>query len=554
MRRALERGLAAAQQERAKVVDATRAERAKIWNEFVAYWKSEHARLLANFRAADAEQARLFPDWNAPSWDAWTAPEIALRKMLLGDVALDVRSVTRDFTPHADLPLELPQQWRQPALIDFPRSGSLIIQADGEGREAGLRILQALALRLLTSLPPGKARFTIIDPVGLGKNFAGMMHLADYDDALVTNRIWTETQHIEQRLLDLSEQIEVIIQKYLRNEYSSIDEYNAVAGEVAEPFRFLIVANFPRNFTEAAARRLLSIAASGPRCGVYVLLMADTEQKMPAGFSLNDLAKYGDSLIWEKNRFVWRDDTFGAAPFTPLDAPNDDVVTKLVHLAGEASKDAKRVEVPFTTICPSPERYWTGSTQASFDIALGRAGARKLQHMRLGYGTSQHVLIAGKTGSGKSSLLHALIVNAALTYSPDELEFYLIDFKKGVEFKDYAIFGLPHARVIAIESEREFGLSVLQRLDTEMQARGELFRAAGKQDLNGYRGGEGAQPLPRILLVIDEFQEFFTEEDRVSQAATLLLDRLVRQGRAFGIHLLLGSQTLGGAYSLAQHH
>src|SRR5436190_21086194 len=58
--------------------------------------------------------------------------------------------------------------------------------------------------------------------------------------------------------------------------------------------------------------------------------------------------------------------------------------------------------------------------------------------------------------------------------------------------------------------------------------------------------------MPRVLLMIDEFQEFFVEDDRISQAANLLLDRIVRQGRAFGIHCLLGSQTLGGAYTLAR--
>jgi hypothetical protein len=52
--------------------------------------------------------------------------------------------------------------------------------------------------------------------------------------------------------------------------------------------------------------------------------------------------------------------------------------------------------------------------------------------------------------------------------------------------------------------------------------------------------------------MIDEFQEFFTEEDHISQGAAVLLDRIVRQGRAFGIHVLLGSQTLGGAYTLAR--
>ena len=56
--------------------------------------------------------------------------------------------------------------------------------------------------------------------------------------------------------------------------------------------------------------------------------------------------------------------------------------------------------------------------------------------------------------------------------------------------------------------------------------------------------------MPRVLLVIDEFQEFFVEDDKIAQEVTLLLDRLVRQGRAFGMHVILGSQTLGGQYSL----
>ncbi len=124
--------------------------------------------------------------------------------------------------------------------------------------------------------------------------------------------------------------------------------------------------------------------------------------------------------------------------------------------------------------------------------------------------------------------------------------------KKCVEFKCYGSRHLPHAKVVAIESDREFGLSVLQRVDDELRRRGDLFRRVGAQDLAGYKRAGGTAPMPRTLLMIDEFQEFFTEEDRVSQGAAVLLDRIVRQGRAFGIHVLLGSQTLGGAFTLAR--
>src|SRR5678809_1493400 len=179
-------------------------------------------------------------------------------------------------------------------------------------------------------------------------------------------------------------------------------------------------------------------------------------------------------------------------------------------------------------------------------------GATRLQTLRLGKGVAQHVLIAGKTGSGKSTLLHALVTNLAMWYSPDEVEFYLVDFKKGVEFKTYATHKLPHARVVAIESDREFGLSVLQRVDDELKQRGDLFRKLGVQDIPGYKRAGGKEPIPRTLLIVDEFQEFFVEDDKIAQTASLLLDRIVRQGRAFGIHVLLGSQTLGGAYTVAR--
>ena len=226
--------------------------------------------------------------------------------------------------------------------------------------------------------------------------------------------------------------------------------------------------------------------------------------------------------------------------------------TQFLQRVGELSKNSTRVEVPFEQVAPPGNDMWTEKTTQLLRVPIGRSGATKFQYLEIGAGTRQHALIAGKTGSGKSTLFHVIITNLALRCSPEQVEFYLVDFKKGVEFKCYGSRHLPHARVVAIESDREFGLSVLQRVDDELRRRGDLFRKVGAQDLAGYKRAGGAEPVPRSLLMIDEFQEFFTEEDRVSQGAAVLLDRIVRQGRAFGIHVLLGSQTLGGAFTLAR--
>ena len=73
-----------------------------------------------------------------------------------------------------------------PAFLPFPDRCSVVLKARDDGRAAAVAALQAMMLRFLTGLPPGKVRFTIIDPVGLGENFAAFMHLADYDEKLVT--------------------------------------------------------------------------------------------------------------------------------------------------------------------------------------------------------------------------------------------------------------------------------------------------------------------------------------------------------------------------------
>jgi S-DNA-T family DNA segregation ATPase FtsK/SpoIIIE len=485
-------------------------------------------------------------DWNDPAWDTWMPPKKFASRVRFGEMSVDLKKIAEN-VPQT---LELPATFSLPAVLAFPAQASLMIHSDHAGRAESIRTLQMVMARLLTSQPAGRVRFTIIDPVGLGQNFAGFMHLSDYDDALVGGKIWTSQDQIDTKLTNLAEHMETVIQKYLRNEFATIDEYNAQAGELAEPYRFLVIADLPTNFSADAFRRLNSIASSGARCGVYTLISRDTRGAIPAGSHLDELKTHSLNLIRKDDRFVWDDEMFRQLPLTLDLPPSEEQMTKIMHKVGSGAKDAKRVEVPFTVIAPPEGKMWSGSTSSELDVMVGRMGATRFQSLKLGIGVAQHVLMAGKTGSGKSTLMHAMITNAALWYSPDEVELYLIDFKKGVEFKTYAHNLLPHARAIAVESDREFGLSLLNRLDGELARRGEIFRKASVQDLKSYRQVPNREVIPRTLLIIDEFQEFFTEDDKLAQEAALLIERLVRQGRAFGMHVLLGSQTIGGAGGL----
>jgi S-DNA-T family DNA segregation ATPase FtsK/SpoIIIE len=519
-------------------------------------WRHAQAQWTGALERCASRTAECFPPWDSPHWrgPAIPSPADAPAAAPVGTVHVHLPSI-----PGA-VPTEPEYAWPAGTSIDaslpmclaLPERGSLLVDAGLDGRAAGIAMLHQVMLRLLTTLPAGKVQFLLLDPVGMGESFAGFMHLADDSDAIIGGRIWSEPRHIEHRLADVSEHLETVIQKYLRDEFPSLDAYNRRAGEIAEPYRFVVMCDFPASLTEEAARRLSAIAAGGARCGVHTLILRDARQPDVTGCDVAMMRQRSLCIASEAGGWVARTPPLSGLRISPAPAPTGPDAIDLVRRIGKRAAESTRVEVPFSAIAPQGDALWTESSARRLSVALGRAGATRLQKLALGEGTRQHVLIAGRTGSGKSTLLHALITNLALHYSPDEVEMWLIDFKKGVEFRTYATHRLPHARVVAIESDREFGISVLQGLDAELRRRGDLFRAAGVQDLAGYRAARPADPMPRALLIIDEFQELFIEDDHVAQEAGALLDRIVRQGRAFGMHAVLGSQTLGGAYTIAR--
>ena len=515
-------------------------------NQLLTKWQSaiQSLRQLTQQATEAGIASRRWPQHGSD----WKLPEAMPESMGLGDILVAVPGAPAalDVVDSTSLCLEMP------ALLLFPRDAAILVEHDSTGRDAALSFIRTQILKLLTILPAGRIRLTLIDPVGLGQSFAAMMHLADFDELLIQKRIRTDGSQIRDQLQKVTEHMENIFQTYLRSQFETIEEYNASAGEVAEPYHFVVVAGFPTAFTDEAARHLSAILTSGPKCGVHAIVAWNPAVAPPPSFDPEELRQNCVRFRATSDGVLPAHTTPQGVIFEAWPEPPAEQYVALVRDAGEQSKDARRVEVSFNRIAPARNEIWTKSTADGIDLPIGRAGAARLQFMRLGRGTSQHVLIAGKTGSGKSTFLHILITNLALHYSPNEIQFYLIDFKKGVEFKTYAAKHLPHARVVAIESDREFGLSVLERLDEVLQQRGELFRDRGIQDVPAFRKAHPDEAMPRLMLLIDEFQEFFVAEDRVSSRASLLLDRLVRQGRAFGIHVLLGSQTLGGAYSLAR--
>ncbi|MEM6365023.1 MAG: FtsK/SpoIIIE domain-containing protein [Planctomycetota bacterium] len=423
----------------------------------------------------------------------------------------------------------------------------MIVRAAANQMQAATQLVHQVLWLMLSGTSGGRTELTLIDPVGRGQNFTAFMSLTDHDPALVGHRVWTTETQIESRLGEIAQHAEDVLQSSLRDRFQRIEDYNEIAGSMAEPYRVVAAIDFPEGLTRSGYKHLMALVESGQRCGVMVLIVCRDDQPWP-----NDLPMPVDHRLLRCNvdnqgQWTVMDSGLERLPFEP--APDVPVESReqLIQQIGQAAAQAARVEVPLAAVLPEFDTQQ--NTDDGLQITIGSQGGERTLALALGEGVRQHVLIAGKTGSGKSTLLHSIITSGAKHYTPDQLNFYLLDFKKGVEFKAYADHALPHARVIGIESEREFGRSVLERLDSELQERGELFRGVSAQELSEYRSSSG-KSMPRIVLVVDEFQELFVRDDRVAAECSMLLDRLVRQGRSFGMHVILSSQSLAGAYSL----
>ena len=158
-----------------------------------------------------------------------------------------------------------------------------------------------------------------------------------------------------------------------------------------------------------------------------------------------------------------------------------------------------------------------------------------------------HGLIAGTTGSGKSELLQTIVASLAVANRPDAMNFVLVDYKGGSAFKDCV--HLPHTVGMVTDLDNHLVERALTSLGAELKYREHRLAAVGVKDIDDYLDLLGKDPshapLPRLLIVIDEFASMARElPDFVSG-----LVNIAQRGRSLGIHLLLATQRPSGVVS-----
>ena len=414
-------------------------------------------------------------------------------------------------------------------------------------------MIYQLILRMIHCLPVGNVEITAADPLRLGRSLEPFLPLLKVNRLFPEQRVLTKSDELENVLNRLTDYVEDLLQNKFKGEIKSWSAYNAANSGNPMPYKVLLIFGVPEQLTDKSLLYLGRLLEYGPVCGVLPILTVDEARLEDRKFTelrtaIDKYSRRMDSIaptekltqhLSEMSIAVEQDFWPGSSELTGF-------LASIADRYEQSSKFNKRLSDLW-----GDSDYWKHDAVQGIQVPIGWTADGEIVSFSIGgVQTEHHALLAGRSGSGKSNLLHVLIHSLCHFYSPSELSIYLLDYKQGTEFSVYASPPLPQAKLVAIESDPEYGVTVLEHLTRELKKRAQEFKRHSVSDFYAYRESSAAE-LPRILLVIDEFQILFSEGRQMADSAEQMLNQLLRQGRAFGIHVLLATQTLKGIQSLS---
>jgi S-DNA-T family DNA segregation ATPase FtsK/SpoIIIE len=423
-----------------------------------------------------------------------------------------------------------------PVAVPLLDESHLQVSSTHDGRARAEALVENLLLRVMSHFRPGLVHLHVWD-VG---QFTGAM-----PGLYPLTRTGLLTVHdpgrLPQLLEELSDRIRRVHTRVLVDGHPSLRALADSTGGRSEPWVVAVLVGNRAALMDDDHRQLQRVARGGLACGVQLVLL-DVPMTVNAPVETVHVDDSGSAVSSMTGPHVTVD------PEPALPAAD---VTRACHtIADEHERWRSRVG-SFGDLLPQQAQWGRTRSITGLHAPVGFADGLPVEIALAD--ASPHALIGGPSGSGKTNLLLTMISSMATRYDPDELEFYLLDFKEGVSFAQFAPgrrdrTWLPHARLVGvnINTDREFGLALLQFLADEMRRRAEAAKAHEVTKLEELRAADPDGRWPRIVAVVDEFQYLFAERDAVTRSATLLLEDVARRGRSQGIHLVLASQDVSG--------
>jgi DNA segregation ATPase FtsK/SpoIIIE, S-DNA-T family len=408
-----------------------------------------------------------------------------------------------------------------------------------------IKYIQQFILRILQISPLNKLELVLIDTLTLGESLKFIRGVLD-NDFIYNQRILTYSDEIEESLRHTTDYLESLIQKQLVG-YNCWSDFNKNNSKSILPLKVLVIIGVPEQFSSNSLMYLKRIIKFGPKVGILSLLIIEDNGKLK---DIKDLlSEYGEDIEDIKLEFKEKIDILKFNDSLEL-LPSKEELTKLLNNINEFYSEESEIKSEINELWDK-QNFWQLNSTDGIKIPIGWDKNQEKVYFEIGFESSEHhTLIGGRSGSGKSNLIHVMIQNISYFYSPDEVELFLLDYKEGVEFNSYVNPPLLNASLIAIHSDVNYGQTFLSYIVKEKNRRAQLFKDKNVKDFKEYR--KSNNKLSRLIIIIDEFQVLFSIKN--SKDIEDLFTEILRKGRSYGIHIILSTQTLKGveANSISQ--
>lgn len=415
--------------------------------------------------------------------------------------------------------------------------GNILFKYNKKRKQQCFDTVNTLIGRMLAAAPGGNVHVVMVD-------FSEMEGTCSTFKTLNKSvfRIISRYEELTSVLGQEAERAENIIQNLLQGDVSNIAEYNRSKSDKV-PYTILVLKDIPIGYGNDLGIRLAKIFRSGPRAGLSVMALVDMEEAGRTEESTKAFRALQSSIYAAPCETCdFSQETSSVTHYELLSTNTLSVIVRKVNQGLEVKTETV---LKFSEYMLPQKDWWSGQSANRIDLPFGRTKEMKTTALQITQESGQNsAVVIGIPGSGKSVFLHTIIASAITHYSPRELQLYLLDFS-GVEFNVYAKHKLPHARVIAPEAEREFGLSILREVFEEGNRRMALCRENGVTNIVELKRVNPDLAVPRLLVIIDEFQKIFEiENDNISKDANAKIHAIIQEYRKFGINLILATQKL----------
>ena len=388
--------------------------------------------------------------------------------------------------------------------------------------------IQSIILKLIRFMPVFTFNLTYIDPNDRGTNLGLLQKLSTITTSDICKKVYASKEDIAKRLKELEVFVDQTSSKIAGTD--SIYTFNSTH-KAKIPNQFIVINDYPDNFERQAMESLNVLLNNSRKCGISFIFTSCV--------SLNEKVNSDIIIRAEKNKAVVsiNNNKYNFRFDSVIPTCND-----FIESVKTVYDNGIKVDNRFSTLFKdnSPVSYMESTHGIHIPFAVD--STRQIISLNLGSNLAAHALLSGRIRSGKSTTLHMLISSIIMNYHPDDVELWLVDYKK-VEFAEYIENIPPHVKFVGLERSPEFTFSLLDKINDEFQRRMELFKSEGVKKITEYKEIHGVRSLPRIVLVVDEFHQM-TQAIESNPEYKIILENILSEYIAFGLSCVFSDQAI----------